>query len=1525
MAEEITSQESELQSELNNPSRFERLNSIAADRISEIEASLNLPARPTAIDSYKDIAGNPITGSNPASKHSDSYNSITNRFNTLAADKSLEDSTWGAMRPFTYNGDFDGAKFERYHSSGDVYNKLGFSPYRDNESLYNDKMTFGDQFVRAAKQWDDMVGVGFMSGVRSWKTIFTDPLAPDIEGARDMQRIMTNGGSQSGGIGGFFINTFLNSGYTIGIGLNYLAEEVVLMGATAATGGILGATTVPTMVGRGLNAVNKMFEGTKAVFTGSKEMQGIKAIGETVPEMRTWWSTVGQGAKNVVKETANILNPLDQTLAAVRATDYATDYAKVAKTFGAFADDMLMMKNAVSEAKLEAGMVKLDLTNSLIEEYRAKNNGANPDQKAMEDIEKLVDKEAFNTALWNLPAINTTNKLMYATMLAPLNKIMGRQGAVELIDDYVFNNKTFSALGEGILAKGTAALKSFKNPKFYGQFGMNYLKANIAEGVQENIQEIISKAASEHAIALYKDPIRASYEGYMPHVLKNFNDQFSAQGAETFAGGLAMGLFAQPVMGATSLSMSKLLKAFGTEDYAKAEQLQKEVKARNVEHLNNLYNNVLTYLAPDLPNAVKTGRLADDLYTAARNGNKKEAIDALENIKNNYILTAAKLGKLDIMIDKMKEYKNLTRQEAVEAFSKYGIKEEDVDKAIGKIDDVVARAERFKTEYADVAEKYPNPFDSSKFALNTPEHTASVIAKEAWDTATYNLMFAKATYDTHSKRVAEVAQIFSGLSNDLAKSDAQNLMTLLDPNSVKGELVMLKKEISVLDESLPEQKQLKAEKTKQLEKLTTFYKAVEAIKAAKNETESTVADKNAKDAFLDYVKFLAKKNDNIVFNDEINKAYGVVKDHMALKNEMKNLARSINVLMTPQNFFNFHTRLNETLTTLYNTKEETIEENQNLIEKIKNIQGFTNAVTSESGLYVPNELIGAYHEALESGGPMPVPTHFVDPSGNLITEGPKFDIAMDLWNKFVGVTVKPKVEKPEVKAEKLEAELPKTEEEAIEAKAKQLLQQPRQSLTPAEEKSLRFGLPGSSTLETRKQFIENRIKLLEKKKDALGLDASEISDTLKYLNEILETSTESAHNTVDNLQKQINTLLSTIKSKSAKKTARGVKAIERITELKVSYRSEFQLLNDITDRIKELQEELTDLENIQKDLEKQAQYYNSLLADSTLSTFSREELTARRDKINGKINTISRLLEVIGKAITDSIRYIREHVSALLQTDKKLKTFISENEYENFQYPNIKNKIESLQNEALNNMESIEFLEEAKASEETRQAQLLDALLNYQDQVRYLEELIYNYNEGEIKDKFKDMTLNTKEIVDENQSKYPVTISRKNARIERRIKEAKALNNELQQADSVVVTPTDTTTPIESTVSEFSLEDISPQKLNEDISLKTLKLAQSLGYEVTYNNNDYKIANIGSNSVTLKTALGTKVVVNENKIKSSLRIVKPGIKEATKEENETIKSNEKIVSENPKEFTEEKVAKLTIEEYKTLFKKSICS
>jgi hypothetical protein len=256
----------------------------------------------------------------------------------------------------------------------------------------------------------------------------------------------------------------------------------------------------------------------------------------------------------------------------------------------------------------------------------------------------------------------------------------------------------------------------------------------------------------------------------------------------------------------------------------------------------------------------------------------------------------------------------------------------------------------------------------------------------------------------------------------------------------------------------------------------------------------------------------------------------------------------------------------------------------------------------------------------------------------------------------------------------------------------------------------------------------------------------------------------------------------------------------------------------------------------------------------------------------------------------------------LFQTDKNLKTFIADNEFENFQYPTIKNKLESLQNEVLNNINSAEFLEVVKTKEEERQAQLLAALLKYQDQVRYLSELINNYKEGGIGNKFDNMNLNTKEVVASKQKEYPVTISRKNSRIQSRIKEAKLDARDVAQAELVIVPEGDVI------VSTLKPTKVTSQQLNENLNLKSLKVAQTNKFEVIYDNIQYKIEKVGTNSVTLKSALGAKVTINEDNLVRDLRIVQPGIEESTVEENETIKANEKLVSEEPKEFKKTKTA-----------------
>jgi hypothetical protein len=1009
MAEELSNQEQDAASSEEykvsvKPPDYQALTENAKNIVADIKAGMNLPARPTAIDTYSNVAGNPITGSNPGSKNGasslDYLKALDNRVKAKAAEAI---SPFAELRPYTYSGDTDASKFERYYSTGDLYNKLGFSPYRDNESLYNNNMTFGDQFVRAAKQWDNLVGVGFMSGVRAWGTMFTDPLAPDLESARQMERYNTIGSSTAGGLGGFFTNTFLNSAYTVGVGANLLVENLALMGAGTAIKGAATALRAPAMLEKAMGA----FKSVDVVkdFTKIDPMDGIRAVGETIPEVRSFWNTIGKGVKKVGVGALDVINPLDNTIDALRAKDYATNYAKVAGTFGAFADDMLMMKAAVSEAKLEGGMSKINITKDLIEDYRQRN-GRDPQGLDLTNIEKIADEKAHTVAFWNMPAIMTSNKLLYATMLAPLRKVMGKQVA-GTVDDYVLKDKTFSVLGEDFISRAGAAVKSLGKPATYGKFGMNYLTANFAEGIQENIQEALSDGASQHALELFRDPIKANYEGYMPYFLKGIKNQFSAQGAETFAGGFLMGAFAQPIMAAPSVGISKIIEA-ATTDSVRAKQLEEERakhKAETAETLTEFYNNTLNYLAPDLPNAVRTGRLSDDMFSAARVGDKLGTISAQEAIKNHHIITAARTGKLDVMIDRAKDYKNLTKEEAVEAFGKYGVEAQDVDKAMAHIDGIVERAQQIKADFEDVANRYPNPFNPSNFRIGSPEFIAAAVAKTSWDEATHNLIFAKATFKSHSKRIADIANTFSKLSSALAKGDSNLLTSMLSSTTMTNEINMLRKEITTLDDSLPEQSKIKKQKSKYLEGLQAFYKAIENYQYAKTDAEKAMVEKRAKDAFAKHLKNIADKNDVPVFNEELDTAFSLIRDHMLLKDQQAGLVKNINVLMTPDSFFQFQKRLYSTYAEGVYNIPDTIAHNLDRHTFTKDLNDVLNDIRG-LGFNIPQDVLESYSDAYFAGEELLPLAFLVDSNGVKITSGAAFEKATGMWNNFVNLTSK---------------------------------------------------------------------------------------------------------------------------------------------------------------------------------------------------------------------------------------------------------------------------------------------------------------------------------------------------------------------------------------------------------------------------------------------------------------------------------------------------------------------------------------
>ena len=982
-----------------------------------------MAARPQSLDTFREVVGNPITGSNPVTKANPFTTSGFAENLDYSASKKLEENSndYKKMRPYTYSGDFDGANFERY-SSTDAYEHLGFTPYRDNEALYNDKMTFGDTFSRSYAAFNKLLATGFIGKAKTWGDMFTDPLAADEKSARDMKRAVLTGSSTKGGLGGFAANTAIQLGYTVGVAYELALEMYALSAITGFTGGLTGAVTGPTMAARaglGLRRIlgasdaiaeaastlskgESVLNAARAAEQSSEALKNIKNL-KNVNDIRSFWSTL---PGKVIKKTGEVINPFDDTIKALSKTDYASDLARNIGVFGGFAEDVIQITTAASEAKLEGGMSKIDITKELIDEYRRTHNGEDPTGEDLQRIENLADAEARRVTLWNLPAIMTSNKFLHATMLAPINKMMGKVS--RSADDLIFTDKTFKVVGDDLISKAKVRAKSLVKPATYGRYGMNYLKANLAEGVQENIQEALAIGASEHAMATYTDPAKAAYEGYMGSFMSGVKQQFSAQGAETFAGGFVMGMFAQPIIGAPTWTMSKLSDL--TVNREKAKKFKEEKKAQNERDaatLNELYQNDVNILAPDLKNIITQQGLAKDLYTAVQNSNEKEARDAKYAALHNQISTALRTGKYDIFLDKWKDYKNMTATEIEDAFAQYGVEKGEGQKVLDNIDNIVSRAEKIRNTYENVANEFPNPYNYQSFEKDTPLYKANKNAFIAWEEAKQNLVFAKDSFDNYKERIQSMAKTFSAYAQEIGQTDAQTMMRLLSSKDTLTEISTLEEEIKVLDDSIPAQASLKKQKQKILDTLLEFETRIAQTQDPSLSEEQKMWAKNkAKETFDRYVKAVSKRNKSILFDDTINKAYSLIFDSRTSNTDMEGLARSINVLSNPKGFLNVQKRIAQAFELLKERAPDIVKNNQKIFDDIVLRNKLHNSL-GELGLKFEDEFLEKYDEALKNNTEIPTPTVFINPAtGEEIKDGPKFEEAMKLWNTYLEVSKK---------------------------------------------------------------------------------------------------------------------------------------------------------------------------------------------------------------------------------------------------------------------------------------------------------------------------------------------------------------------------------------------------------------------------------------------------------------------------------------------------------------------------------------
>ena len=849
---------------------------------------------------------------------------------------------------YSYNAGPDGnAFYKRYAAYGqEKFDKIGFSPIRDNEANFNARTTRWDDFSRMmTHSFVPLFTSGFVSGPKSLARMLQgDFIGTDLEDARQYEEAAAIGNSTKGGLMGFANNTLMNFGYTAGIISEAIVEEGAGMLLAAPTGGASVFFATANNLRKGAKALDLMSDGYTAV---KSTLNSIK----NMDSARKFWTAARES--KALGKVGNFLNPLENTFEAVsgfkktfKAGENITDLALTAKTAGAFYRDVRNVNMALAESRLEAGMVENKIYDRLYKEAYIKNDNQVPDNKTLADIDRQAKDGSLETMLTNTALIYFSNKITFNNITNPrgglrnfikantedIASIAATEGEKNFgkYAKVVFDNtsKTFVKQKNNIKNWALSWKKDgvFKATKST----IGYFKANFTEGFQENLQEVIAQANERYYVDTFKSPALQT-NAYSQAVIKQglkpetnyyteaLSDQFSGQGAETFASGFFMGTLAGPLNSAIPFLSTGYNKIFDKEGYAKWKKTKNTVADKLVKTLND---GVFKGLLSDVHSNVGVQDIIAKIRSRA---SKKEGKDAEVESFIQAVKTMRKHGVTDLFKEQLETLKTATDKELADTLK---IEEDQADKYRSRIDSSIARINIIEDRFKKGEKLFPMP----KEIAENPRLNA------AWQTSIHNMVFFNESFDDVMKRRVQIKEKYLTDPN-LKKAGYTESSFLFDPDAIPNELSLISNEIKLEEETTNDPKKLKVLNDKLTyltnfknahDKFDTFFNRVDYADSFKdyltkqlkreptaeeiasamdtelgsldNESISNKYVADLKDAHDEYLKAMSKSKGEIIFNEHVDEGFNKLIDYYKLGHEKTRLAEYVNLLHNPEDF-----------------------------------------------------------------------------------------------------------------------------------------------------------------------------------------------------------------------------------------------------------------------------------------------------------------------------------------------------------------------------------------------------------------------------------------------------------------------------------------------------------------------------------------------------------------------------------------------------------------------------------------------
>lgn len=863
---------------------------------------------------------------NNAIAQEDSFNSMIAQAGQEASNSQLP----GYRNPIAFGK--SQTNYERYYNHP-KFKDLGFSPFRDNEGLYNQHASWGDEYSRMFGQFGKLFTTGFTSSLESFGDLIGgEPTKLFDSAGEEYSKAAEIGMTSKGGALGFANNLILNSGYTMGLLSEIALEELALGALTVGTGGGSAALTA---------------------LRTSENLGKVSRIGEMATATRNFLKGLDQAgsARTFFTSAGKFINPLENTFEAYTAIKglntganaiYRLDNAaKATKYFGSFYRDVRNINAALSEGKLEGSMVRDEVYNTLIDEYRMKNNFMLPEGKEHQDILDQANKAGFETEFKNLPLLYFTNKITFDNIFKgykPLQNVM-KEGAGTIADDLIkvpMKGGLKGAMQYTEKTIGKTLAQPFVAPKEFAKNalgkGIRYTTANFSEGFQELAQETLSDGIKKYYIDTFRDP-SLIHKNYMNASMKDAMDRqiFSAQGMETFLSGFLMGGVAGPFGNFMYKTLPKTFQYLTDKTaYTEYANQKKELLTKTKTILNETLANPFTNFSNSDANMVSQRNIQKKMEEAAERGEKLEYQDIKDEAlfeavtqditSGDRLLQIAQTGKLSEVRDYVEKLGQLSDEEFKQAFSLSG-----ESKSV-KIKEVLDRIDMLSEANEVLNDKYgANPFKPELYKPGSTERKNEEINFRAWENSKRMVlyhMFSNTRAVERRNALLETAKA-SGTLKNMAASDFD---ILFSDNSLNKELEILDIELSQVGEITdPALKKDIDNKAKKRELLKAFKEQYD-LNLKKDGTYDKRKVSNLYKKYVNYIKFANEKDGNPAYIQDsvLENTFDQLFDYKVLDLRSQLLEQSINYLLDPMRFKELTERTSKVLTEAFEQRKKDV-------------------------------------------------------------------------------------------------------------------------------------------------------------------------------------------------------------------------------------------------------------------------------------------------------------------------------------------------------------------------------------------------------------------------------------------------------------------------------------------------------------------------------------------------------------------------------------------------------------------------